>query len=596
MQKFKAVLCTLMFVIAPFTMAFASGNKATKQELIKSKMIEDLDIIKNVFEVRYAPADWKKKFAGWDLEEQINIAKSKVLAADVISVPEYQRIVKQFFGTTRDYHVDVLFYSTAISLLPFRVQSAEGRYFVAWVSPNLSSYPYCPLAVGDEIIEFDGMPIKDAIALVQANELGNPESATDKAMAEWFLTTRIGTLGHKIPSGNFGVVVKHKNYSYTHKYTLTWTNMPEEISSGPFNATRAMSVSKAVKNNVAGASESQLFNQPFFCKKMVAPTYEALCDLSKAISKMEDSADSTNDPQYIGNKAGPLPNLAKPIWEATPDSPFRAYIYKNAAKKTIGYVRIPSYEDTPEAAEKFAQLMKKFDLETDMLVIDQLDNPGGIVFYMYGIASMLTNKPLKMHTQRVTITQEDIFSANMTLKSLYKDKNSNAYIPPGSNIFGYPITWELYDSFIQHFNFLIAEWNLGHNFTSPAYFYGIENIKPNPNGRYSKPILFLVNSIDMSCADFLPAILQDNKRASIMGSTTAGAGGFILSHTYPNLLGIMKFTFTGSILERFDKKPIENLGVTPDIKYNLTVNDLQNNYVDYVKAINNEVDNLLKKK
>ena len=95
----------------------------------------------------------------------------------------------------------------------------------------------------------------------------------------------------------------------------------------------------------------------------------------------------------------------------------------------------------------------------------------------------------------------------------------------------------------------------------------------------------LVNSLDFSCGDFFPAILQDNKRATILGTKTAGAGGYVLETSFLNLQGIAHFSYTGSIAFRLDGQPIENYGVTPDIVYNMTTYDLQNNYGQYTRTI-----------
>jgi C-terminal processing protease CtpA/Prc len=117
-------------------------------------------------------------------------------------------------------------------------------------------------------------------------------------------------------------------------------------------------------------------------------------------------------------------------------------------------------------------------------------------------------------------------------------------------------------------------------------------VNPDPNVNYTKPILLLVNELDFSGGDFFPAILQDNNRAKIMGLRTSGAGGYILSVEFPSSLGLKSFSFTGSLARRMNNKPIENLGVTPDIPYDWTVNDFQNNYVDYKAAINKAVGSL----
>ena len=40
-------------------------------------------------------------------------------------------------------------------------------------------------------------------------------------------------------------------------------------------------------------------------------------------------------------------------------------------------------------------------------------------------------------------------------------------------------------------------------------------------------------------------------------------------------------------------KPIENLGVTPDVPYEHTPNDYQNGYVDYKNAINKAIGDMM---
>jgi len=54
----------------------------------------------------------------------------------------------------------------------------------------------------------------------------------------------------------------------------------------------------------------------------------------------------------------------------------------------------------------------------------------------------------------------------------------------------------------------------------------------------------------------------------------------------PNMLGIDSFRMTGSLAERINQQPIENLGVQPDVPYPLTVEDIKGGYKAYARAIN----------
>ena len=55
--------------------------------------------------------------------------------------------------------------------------------------------------------------------------------------------------------------------------------------------------------------------------------------------------------------------------------------------------------------------MRKFEKEADIMVIDQVNNPGGDVLYTYSLLSMLTDSPLIVPGHHVMLEQIDIFAA-----------------------------------------------------------------------------------------------------------------------------------------------------------------------------------------
>lgn len=583
----KYFFLLIYFVLSPLIL-FAASSESAKQ-----KMANDIDLIKNIFEVKYAPAEWKKNYAGWDLETEVQAVKNEILQKNSITTRDYQKILLSFFHSMQDYHVKVNFYSTEMSLLPLRLHGADGRYFVAWIAgdPSLSAHDpalaemVTHTKAGDEVISFGGMPMDEYMQKFRSNNLGKVANGTNQMLAEQFLTFRQAAMGQDIEQGVIEIGIKHRDTGETRIYTPQWLHIPEQIQNhypkaGFVNSIQSIALKKQKPD--------------LFSKMMITPLYSQLemakSEVKKFMEEDEDDYDDDEETNFyiLGQHKSFVPPLGKVLWSSA-SYYYHSYIFETPSGKKIGYVRIPSYAVMDDRYLEFGELMQRFQQETDALVIDQLNNPGGLLLYMLSLLSMLSNQPLELPPERMTITQQDVSDA-LTVQEdpefLLKDLIEG--------IAGFSITPEELPDVVAYFKTIVEEWNSGHNFTKPLYLFGLSTIKPNPKTHYDKPILVLVNYLDFSCADFFPAILQDNGRAKIFGSQTAGAGGFVLSHEYPNLFGIRNFSYTGSIAYRSNNNPIENLGVTPDYPYEITAEDLTNDYKPYVKAVNETLEDMLK--
>lgn len=313
-------------------------------------------------------------------------------------------------------------------------------------------------------------------------------------------------------------------------------------------------------------------------------------DESHELSKKDES------PFTLGAKKSFVPKLGK-IWWSNDDKKFwNAYIFETPNHQLVGYLRIPHFIDTEKSAiDELKEIIQILEERTEALVIDQVNNPGGLAFYMYAIASLLTDQALQTPKHRMAITHEDVYTAiNMIPLLELIDSDSSAEGFFGDEMDGYPISYQFTQYWLEFCRFIEEQWNSGKKFTDPYHIYGVDHVNPNPIVHYTKPILCLINELDFSCADFLPAILQDNKRAKIMGTQTSGAGGYVLSNFIKSRFGIAGFGITGSIASRPDQNPIENLGVTPDINYELTPEDYQGGFQDYKQAVLDALNNLLK--
>lgn len=520
----------------------------------KSDMTHFLTTIEEIFESSYAPANWKRDLFEWSINGEVAKAQVKIESMECPSVKDFQNVIRDLFASTEDFHVGVNFYSTAYSFLPFSVKTIGDRTFVVDVeSYLLDSFP---LQIGDEILTFDHQPIQDVLSQLLLPNASGWNGKTNLAMADANLTSRTGGNGDQTPSGMVDITFLKPGGSEVKRARLEWAARSEEI----------LDPNRLPK--LPPRKYAALF--PEFSNKRV---------LKKTPFK------STWD---VGSRRGFLPLLGNVVWQANSFEDFHAYIYETPNKKRIGFVRIPHYIFWD--LDDFEEIIAKFERETDAMVIDQTNNYGGSVFFCYGIASLLSSSPVSVPRDQFRLNQKVVSEA------IEMQEEAEFYLE--ENMFdidfgGITLSEKVCTDLIRYAEFIKSEWALGKKMTSEFSFFGIDAIEPHPRTNYSKPILMLINESAYSCADFLPAMMQDNKRVTLMGAKTAGAGGCVERYQFPNRFGIMDFSLTCSIGYRHSGDSIENIGVSPDVPYELTVEDIRSNYKPYTTAINRVVESLI---
>jgi hypothetical protein len=554
-------------IIVFLTFCSLSVSAENKQ----SEMLNALSTIHGVFQSGYGPRDWKEAHHAWSLDGRIECAKAQVLAEPDMTVREFQQIVADFFRSTNDYHVGVAFTSTESSSLGFQVKSAEGRTIIVHVNRKLLAKDSFPFEVGDELVTFDGVPIQEVLEDLKAETglLLGPD-ATEQSLAEIALTKRSWRRGQECPQGKVLLGLKRKGTDIVRQHELLWVHKEEMI--------------KGMPGEKISALETAVMRQ-------------GVASLYTEATKTE----AAGNPHAIGAPKNFLPDLGEVTWNGE-SSVHRAYTYLNDAGQTIGYVRIPDYGAAPSDWFTFAKIVNHMEENTDALVIDQLSNPGGYLFQCLALVSMFATDPLPVPPQCEKINQGAVMRSHELVSQL-EGVDSDAMAKflfmsmsdPGLPItlFGLPVTHQFIRGFLEYNKAVLSEWGAGRTLTQPLHWWGMRHINPNPYATYSKPILLLINELDFSCGDYFPSILQDGGRVTTMGCRTAGAGGYVLSTSFPNSLGIEAFRYTGSVGLRTDQNPIEDLGVTPDICYEPTLNDLCNDYEDYAQEINIVISELI---
>jgi hypothetical protein len=543
----KYVLAALVLFLAMPFQAVAQLN-----DNLKAKMNQEIEYIGSLYSSAYAPKLWKERHRNWNLNVEVALAKTKITAA--ASVYEAREAVADLLRSTADYHVGFRFYSTERSSLPFSVSTLDGKTLIVYIDRTKLSYSAFPYSVGDEILTFDQVPVAAILEQVRRH-VGNNVEATDRALADLSLTSRNRARNYAPPRGPVTLSVKRASNDSVGTVQLAWEYTPEKLR---VNFSNALAIAKPV----------------FELPKMVG----AFADVETA-----------GNPYSLGNRDSFLPEFGAKIWETASDNTFQAYMYQNEDGKFIGVVRIPSYmpADTGKAVNEFAEIVQRFQKFTAALIIDQNNNPGGSVFYLYSLVSMLNDQASVVPKHRIALLPSNVeqyFNLYSALEDVKSEEEAQKALG-GDNLQGIPVTFQLAMSIRDYCLFLMEEYRLGKNLSEPAVFWGVDKINPHSSAVYTKPIIILTNSLDFSGGDFFPAILQDNKRVTIVGTRTAGAGGYVLNLSFPSNLGLQSLSFTGSLAERVDRNPIENLGVTPDVLVPMTVEDIRGNYSKYIQAV-----------
>ncbi len=579
---FKLLLSSLLFVNVSLV---ALENSEVPQT---NRMVADLDFIKKTFEYSYAPAEWKRELFAWDLQSQFQSAVNEIKKNKGNDLKQFHKSLIKFSKSTRDYHVSILFSSTEYASLPFDIRCRNGKYIVTEVKKGEKDQEL-PLEIGDEILKMDGIPIERVVAELQ-KELGEEnQPVTDRALALEILTRRNGRLGHQVPQGFITIQAKKPHSGKVNTFQVKWNYKPERILTPFINPVM----------ETIHAEPSRFFLEEKINQKSTIPYYEEMAavfsddglprDLlgsrksvfsslgKKKLGKLETENTAEEQISWVWNWfwRKKLPENSKKFFDAR--------LIDLPSGKYAGFIRISSYseEDPEKALEAFISCIDYFQDEADMLLIDQTNNPGGLILYMYALASVLTDRPLEMLKDRRLLTQSDVLQAIETI-DYFQDGNFDIF--GDETVFGFPLG-EFFQNLFNEAHFILNQWEHGHLLTEPYPFYGMKFIKPHSKVNFTKPIFILVNEKDFSCADEFPALLQDNKRAIIVGTPTAGAGGMASSLSFTNLNGINKVTYTTSIAYRFDGKPLENLGVTPDIffDFNNEMYDKDNISADFRK-------------
>lgn len=524
-----------------------------------------VDVIKYMFETKYAPLHFKEQTLGWNLNQSI-----RTLRGEIAFTQNPKWLLRKFFLQPCDYHTCVFFHSTGSAYLPFTVKKIGNALYVSWVSTS------CPdLAMGDQILEWDGFPAIEVFNQFKLYEVCGPiELYSSDAMAEVHFTIRSGELGYSVPRGDVTLSILSNETLEKKEVVASWKTHNEYY---PFK--ELIPSPKA-----AFELEEREPHNPFIHK--LALTQVA------ATGKAEESRSFD-----LGSKRGFLPHFG-PVIREFKKAPFFYYIYTTPQNHRVAFLRIGSFLLEREDLTHLKKALNYFEKNCDGLILDLSHNLGGYVLDMFSILSYLIDAPIQNYEQNEILTSDEVEMAvelKVQLEEILEDEQELLkFIKKESPYNPTPL---LAEQFLNYAEFILTSWENGERITPLYPILGVDTIQPDPSCTYSKPLLILTDHLSLSCADFFPGILKEAGRAHIFGERTGGAGGTTAKHTsFPNPLGIKEMVFTSSLVYTPNGDWIENKGIEPNFHYSLTAEDLKFDFIDYVDYANEVIDMMIEEK
>lgn len=549
----KVTLLNSALTLSLLLSVFATNSYAA---LTREQRLGDFNQVVSIIERNYGPLQWKQTTIGLDWKKNVENYREKIVTATTDA--KFYQALSQFMSSLQDAHVSAQVPSTYRASLGFICDYINGKVLIEAVDALRLPEMLFPFKRGDQLIALGGVPVEkimEEISLV--NNTGYEVS--QKRIAAARLTARREGSGLAVPRGVTTVTVLPKGAAQPVTVTATWINsgIPlidlDDLSKLPMAPVAFTSDASNGKEFLTSLKNLSLFNMKLPRAKLQDWAMAGLSDLANPKSMFT------------------LPANAKQM----DGLPITAAVYEAGGKK-IGVIRIPVY-DSEDLLQNVAMAVMEMQQTTDVLVLDQTNNPGGSVALVSALTSIFAEKSYQdmLFEVRPSLGWVDALSGiNQELRDMLSADPQDVTANALKARFEYLET-AMRESIVQR-KFLTEPVSL--DFTGR---YGV--ILPQPTIRYTKPILMLINEFDFSGGDAFPAIMKDNGRVTLFGNRTSGAGGNVAEYG-PLANSFFKFTLTESLMVRPNGQYMENRGVSPDISYAITEDDFMNGYRGYVQA------------
>lgn len=616
MDKVNKISCLLLAVGL-----FQACGPAPRRALTSDEKVADLYWIYSQFGNNYAPLEYKEKTHQFTYED---LKKKYVAEAQATQTnDEFYALMYRFVAEFKDAHTSASIMNSdlpgraKVAYLGFSGVRKGDTLVVKELLPTMvSDSSNYPIQKGTVITKLDGVPLKEIVTKelsVQRN-LGQDETNLTYHMNKIF--NRISTF-HKMPTKDMAVVTI-KDGDKEVEVTVPWITKDlrtfkleqeqaeaakkdddknkDEKAAGSEKKTTSVASRLAETYDALGASGETLFSLRFvgFDGLTAMPYKDALnFRPEQKVSRFLKNfrfLDNVSLWTTATKRADSMQDLLKEERTVPSDAimlsaakTFPTYLTRKkvpgategqAKDKLIAVMWLNTF--SPQAEEKdvldeVKETLKQIEtLGVEELVIDMASNGGGSLLFGMHLAQLLADKQLEMPQMQVAVNEtwlDDFESASLDSGTDYEKEFAR-----------------------RVFVALDADLKAGRRLSAPLSLEALAPYTTKVEAKAKRPKMALVvNEMCASMCDIFTGIMKDNGAAVVVGGKTMGAGGNVVSHySAPN--SHLVLNQTESLMLRKDGTYVENNGIEPDVKVDMT--DLSDKYA---KAIDKAAESLLKK-
>lgn len=591
-------------------------------------------------ENHYGPLALKQKTIGLDWEKTKQIYRDRL--DQTTSAKNIYFLFGDLLGGFNDAHVSITLPSTLEKTLPLQFSFVENKIILNFIDNDSSVTMNAPeamqtLAIGDELVAINGVPWRQVMASQPVfHKFGN--DLTNQALFARQLSSMKEEHGLRLSSAvdekvsfSFIRAKDGSRYSVQMKYQtkgraiadrqFPQLNLAARIQL-PLSKTELLLAEQLQSLNPS--QQSQLRDVQRLMKAIhktfnLATRLPSLSDtdnFSGNLSGSAEKSDSTTTGENNGKNTARGTKIEigqrEPFFKLPDDfkeisfpllgalfnaNSFYAGVFQHNGKR-VGFLRIPNYMPSTPFTILFGLRYYIGELEknSDYLIIDQTNNPGGMVAFTDLLVHSLVGTYNEKSHLRYRVKPSQGFLRNFdTLIDTIEAGGGSTLLPKETNAsflaafkveYGKVLSaYEKGESLSEPISLLVTsqfmETLLEHVVIAAApYLQQAGELTEKTIFKhqvYTKPIYFLINELDFSGGDATPAMLQDYGRARLIGVRTAGAGGTVEEFTHRGTVEF-GYSLTTSLMYRKNGVFVENYGVSPDLEFKLSVDDYRTDF------------------